>query len=755
MQNEFSLYAQVLVDIHARALDKPFTYGIKQEHAGKIAVGSAVKVNFNNRLIMGFVIDISDKPPVFYGKQFEIKPIEEVAAPDSLWDKEMLDLAGWMQKYYGCSFLDALKVLIPAPVRIKKDGSMPEDPKVKMAVFVAEPEESWDKFEKRSPSQAAGLKFLQEQKTPVKLADAVKQTGLSHTGFSSLAKKNLIEIYEGSPSFQYFHRFPAQVSGEFELTDDQQKVLDDMLGKIHSGKPGVAMLYGVTGSGKTEIYLRIIKQILEEGREAIALIPEISLTPQAIERFRSRFGEEIAILHSRLTGTERRLMWWKIRRKEVRVVLGARSAVFAPLENIGVIVVDEEHDESYKQERDPRYNARQVAVKRAMQHNSLVILGSATPSLESFHYAKQKKYDMYRLPARVGESNLPSIELINLKEDFSNKEKRFGLIGDTLKQEIQDTLNKDEQVILFINRRGYSAFIMCRECGNVLRCPYCDITLTYHKSDGLMKCHYCQYERPAPSICPICQGVKLIMPSLGIQEVEDELAEFFPGVPFIRMDKDTTGEKDAHTKIIREFADGKAKILLGTQMIAKGHDFPGVTLVGVILADVSLYLPDFRSLERTYHVLTQVAGRAGRRNTPGKVIIQTYNPKTPVLQAVARQNYEDFFKWEIDNREALNYPPYARIVNILLTGSNQEAIREYSVNFSDLLRKKQFRSVFIAVLGPAPCPLSRIKNRYRWHITIKTHNVPKTVAVVKAVLARYPNPTDTGFFMDIDPVSLM
>jgi primosomal protein N' (replication factor Y) len=526
-----------------------------------------------------------------------------------------------------------------------------------------------------------------------------------------------------------------------------------MIEKIHSGLPNVAMLYGITGSGKTEIYLRVIRQILEEGREAIALIPEISLTPQAIERFRSRFGEEIAILHSRLTDTERRQMWWKIRNKEVRVVLGARSAVFAPLENIGVIVVDEEHDESYKQERDPRYNARQIAIKRAMEHNALVILGSATPSLESFYFAQQKKYTLFNLPGRVGESNLPAIELVNLKNDF--KEKRFGLIGDTLRKEIQETLQKDEQVILFLNRRGYSAFIMCRECGNVLRCPYCDITLTFHKSDGLLKCHYCHYERPAPSICPFCQGVKLITPSLGIQEVEDELKEFFPEYPFIRMDKDTTGEKDAHTKIIRAFSEGKAKILLGTQMIAKGHDFPGVTLVGVILADVSLYLPDFRSLERTYQVLTQVAGRAGRRNLPGKVIIQTYNPKTPVLQAVSRQNYEEFFKWEIHNRQALNYPPYAHIINLLFTGGNEENIREYSLNFADILRKKQFRSIFIAVLGPAPCPISRIKNRYRWHVTIKTHSVPKSIAVVKGLLERFPNPIDTGFFMDIDPVSLM
>jgi len=750
-EKEYELYAQVLVDVHSRKLDKLFTYGVDKDNAHKIYIGAIVTVPLRNRNVRGYVVDISEFPPSL-PKKVIIKPVKSVADADSLWDREMIDLARWMEHYYGCKFLDALKVMIPAPVREERDGGIPPEPRVKMVVFKDAPDD-WGKFERRAPGQAIALKYLMEKKKPVTFSSAVKESEMSHSIFRAIEKKGFVEIFEGSPSFRYFHEFPSGTTGAFELTDDQRSIYNVLLEKYRSSDVEISLLHGITGSGKTEVYLHLIKKALEDGKEALVLVPEISLTPQAIERFRGRFGEEVAVLHSRLTGVQRRQMWWKIRHKEVRVVLGARSAVFAPLENIGIIVVDEEHDGSYKQEREPRYNARQVAIKRAIHHKALVLLGSATPSMESYYFSMEGRYTFLELPRRIGGSVLPKIEIINLKNDF--EEKRGRIIGDTLTGEMMDVLSRNEQVMLFLNRRGFSAFLLCHECGNVIRCPYCDITLTYHKVGHTMKCHYCDYHRPAPSICPICRGHKLSTPAYGIQKVEEELREYFPGVPYIRMDKDTTRGRDSHHHILSIFAKRGAQILIGTQMIAKGHDFPGVTLVGVVLADVSLYLPDFRSLERTYQVLTQVAGRAGRREARGKVIIQTYNPDTPVLKAVAEQNFREFYNWESENRRVLNYPPFSHVINLLFTGKNETKIREFAVTFSDLLRSKKFKDLFIAILGPAPCPLSRIKSKYRWHVTLKTNKVVKTVALIKAVRQKFPTPSDINMFIDVDPTSLM
>jgi len=752
-EKEFPLYAKVIVDIHAKALDRPFTYGVRKEQAGRIAIGSVVKVSFHNRIVVGYVVDLAEFPPSL-PKHVKIKPIDEIADPRTLWDKEMIDLARWMEHYYGCTFLNAIKVLVPAPVRVKKDGSIPAEPMIKMAIFKSDPGDNWGKLERRAPVQFRALKMLKEQKGAIPLAQASKLADTTGAIFRALEKKGYVDIFEGSPKFKFFHKHPRKPTDDLPLTEDQKHVFEMLMEKYHSPNPEFALLFGITGSGKTEIYLQVIREVLAEGREAIVLVPEISLTPQAVERFRGRFGEEIAVLHSRLTGAERRQMWWKIRRKEVQVVLGARSAVFAPMENIGVIVVDEEHDGSYKQESEPRYHARQIAMIRAMSHNALIIMGSATPSLESYYMAtEKKKYSFLTLDKRIGKSVLPEIQVVNLKKDFAGK--KYCIIGDTLQREMRDVIDRDEQVMLFLNRRGYSGFLLCLECGRVIRCPYCDITLTYHKVGRLLKCHYCDYHREAPSICSFCKGHKIITPSLGIQKVEEEIREQFPGVSYIRMDRDTTKDRDAHHRILASFAGRKAQILLGTQMIAKGHDFPGVTLVGVVLADVSLYLPDFRSLERTYQVLIQVAGRAGRRESAGKVIIQTYNPKTPVIVAVSKQDYDEFYQWESGNRRPLNYPPFAHVINLLFTGKIEEMLREYSLVFADILGMKKFKGLFLAVLGPSPCTLSRIKSRYRWHITLKGMNVFKMVAVIRAVAEKLPPPTDISFNIDVDPISLM
>lgn len=749
---EFPLYVQVCVDIESLKDNKLFSYGVPEDMTEHIYIGVPVKVPFGHRDVVGYVIDVFDFPPPV-PRGVRIKPVIEIIHEESLWNREMIELARWIRDYYSSSLVSALKVLIPGPVRVTKDGDLPAVSRVKKIIPIRDPLKSADELPKRNVAQRRVLEYLAGRKGAVRVTDVVKETMCSYSTLYTLQERGYVDIFDVSPSIKYFHHYPARLGGSLELTEDQSVVFEKLKKLYNSEKAEVALLHGVTGSGKTELYLQVIELALLEGKESLVLVPEISLTPQAIERFRGRFGEEVAVLHSKLTGAERRQMWWKIRDKKVKVVLGARSAVFAPLENIGVIVVDEEHETSYKQEKEPRYHARQVAIKRGLHHNALVILGSATPTLEVYHWAKQGYYHYLELPGRIGQSVMPEVEIVNLKKDIPKKTHR--VIGDTLKKELERVLQQDQQAILFLNRRGFSGFLLCRDCGSVIRCPYCDITLTFHKVERSIKCHYCDYSRPAPDVCPFCSSNRLATPSLGIQKVEEELRELFPGLSYIRMDRDTTTARGSHYRLLKKFANRKASVLMGTQMVAKGLDFPGVTLVGVILADVSLYLPDFRSLERTYQILTQVAGRAGRRKTRGKVIIQTYNPDTPVITAVARQDYDRFFNWEVENRRKLDYPPFSHVINLLFTGKDSEKIREYSLTFGDLLRSRKLKKYFYSVLGPAPCPISRIKSRYRWHVTLKGKKVPPMNTVIKMLLDKYPLPSGVRLSIDVDPVSLM
>ncbi len=752
MKNDFKIYVQVYVDIQKAELNKPFTYGVPGDMANSLFPGCAVKAPFGNRTILGYVTDISPFPPSL-PKNVTIKPIIEVIPTNSLWDREMVELAGWIESYYGTNFVSALKVLVPGPVRVQKDGTLPGIKKIKKVLLKMENPEEKVKLKKRAPAQYKVLEFLKKNPGVIPLSELINATGAPYSSIQGLEKKGYVEVFQESPRLKYFHPYRAGSQTHLKLTADQHKVYEGLLELLETEKMNIALLHGITGSGKTEIYLQLIDQALKSGKEALVLVPEISLTPQAIQRFKSRFSEEIAVLHSRMTPTERRQMWWNIKNKKVRVVLGARSAVFAPLENIGIIVVDEEHESSYKQESEPRYHARQVAIKRAITHDALVILGSATPSLDAYYRVRQGVYHLFELPRRVGQSKLPDIIPVDLKKDYKSKD--HGILGETLKTEMSRIIAKGEQAILFLNRRGFSSFLLCLECGNVIKCPYCDVTLTYHKIGRALKCHHCDYQRPAPDICPFCRGIKIVTPSHGIQKVEEEIDQLFPGIKKIRMDRDTTKGRDAHRFLLEKFARREASVLIGTQMIAKGLDFPGVTLVGVILADISLNMPDFHSLENTYQLLTQVAGRAGRREAPGKVIIQTYNPGTPVIKAVQLQNYEDFFNWELSNREKLNYPPFSHLINIILTGEINERVRDYALLLADVLSNRNLRKNFISVLGPAPCPLSRVKSRYRWHLMLKCRKIPRAVAIVRAVVKKFSVPSGVTFSMDVDPISIM
>ena len=600
MKPSYPLYIQAYVDIKNKNLNKPFTYGVPESVVPFIYIGGVVRVPFGKREILAYVIDVSEFPPALPGK-ITIRPVIEALEAGSLWDKEMLMLARWMEKYYGSSFVASLKSLIPGAVRLDKDGRLPNSRRIKKVLLIKDPVKDLDIISKKAPTQGMILRFLTTRKGAVSVSAITKAVKGSYASISALEKKGYVKIFTDEAPHDYFKSFQCRECSPLPLTEDQQTVFNALERLYNSDKAEVALLHGITGSGKTEIYLQMIEKTLRDGREALVLVPEISLTPQAIERFRGRFSDEVAVLHSGMTEAERRRMWWKIRNREVRVVLGARSAVFAPLENIGIIVVDEEHEHSYKQDHDPRYHARQVAIKRAMSHKALVILGSATPAFETYFRAKEGKYHYLELPRRIGQSVLPEIKIVNLKKDLGKR--KDSIIGDTLRLELENVIKNDAQAILFLNRRGFSAFLLCSECANVIKCPFCDITLTFHKDDFSLKCHYCGYRRPAPNLCPVCNGNKLRPVSFGIQKVEEELKKLFPDVSCIRMDRDTTSGRDAHYKILKKFAGLKRAVLLGTQMVAKGLDFPGVTLVGVVMADVSLHLPDFRSVEHTYQLL--------------------------------------------------------------------------------------------------------------------------------------------------------
>jgi primosomal protein N' (replication factor Y) len=500
------------------------------------------------------------------------------------------------------------------------------------------------------------------------------------------------------------------------LNRAQQHALQQIETKLALPDGVPILLHGVTGSGKTEVYMRAIATVLQQGKTALVLVPEISLTAQAVERFSSRFGAQIAVLHSGLGAGERFDEWRRLSHRQARIAIGARSAVLAPLPNLGLIIVDEEHDTSYKQEEAPRYNARDVAIVRAQQQAAVVVLGSATPALETFYNARQGKYLHLSLPQRVEDKPLPHITLVDQRAHATANER---VISTALRHAIAARLQRREQCLILINRRGFAAYLQCRECGAVPQCAHCSVSLTYHRLGRRLKCHYCDFSQPAPSACPVCQGSVLHFFGIGTQQVEDALQALFPEARLGRMDRDTTRGKAAHERILRAFGDGDVDILVGTQMIAKGHDYPNITLVGVVSADGALAVPDFRAPERLFQLLTQVAGRAGRGTLHGEVLIQTYRPEHDSISCAKQHDFLGFFEQEMQRRQALSYPPYARLAKVLLDGMHAERVQAASQWFVGVLGRHMGAESQIAVLGPSEAPVAKIQNRYRWHILLK------------------------------------
>jgi len=603
-------------------------------------------------------------------------------------------------------------------------------------------------------------------KRPLKLQDALKKENLSASVINSLIKKNILIIQEKEIVRKDSDSFPISEK-EIILNEYQKKAVQEIIEGIDSNNYKAFFLYGITGSGKTQVYIEAIKHVIAKNKSAIVLVPEISLTPQLVQRFRNHFGDSVTVIHSKMSAGERYDSWRLIVEGKYKIVIGARSAIFAPVKDLGIIIVDEEHESSYKQfDMNPRYNGRDTAIMRAFFAKATIVLGSATPSIESFYNAKSGKYKLLELPIRADGATLPEIKVVSISKSITNKD---SVISEELKEKISEKLSLNQKVILLQNHRGFSTIARCLNCGYVEVCDNCNVTLTYHRTKKHLRCHYCGYVKPISELCPKCNGVEKEFSGIGTQKVEEELKKLFPESKILRMDLDTTTRKGSHSKILKDFGEGKADILLGTQMVAKGLDFAKVTLVGVILADVSLHFPDFRATERTVQLLTQVAGRAGRSDLKGEVIIQTYQPSLKCFEFIKTHNFIDYYKNELIERKNLYYPPFGRLILIEFKGVEEQDVVTSANKFMDILKSiyqhllKKVGRDFCKIMGPAPAIISKINNRYRYHIIIKIlKDADPSYKITRFLLEKAISnfeknfeKKDIKFIIDVDPQGLM
>ncbi len=733
---EEASHALVLVEVPLK-VSKGYHYAIPPG-LQDIQLGSQVLVPFGKRQVIGYVLAIEPLPQELKG----IKEIRAVLRVEPVFTPQQLHLAQWLADYCLCPLWNALQTVVGPEIQNKGN-----------------------KMEKRYYPNVS----LED--TPIG-ARAIKQRkvwevisaspGLSKKELASLSRAS-VGVIDAMVAKGYLwttespvwrNPYPLTVSEDKVplLHQEQVKALQQIDELLVGPLPKVVLLHGVTGSGKTEVYLQTIERVLEDGREALCLVPEISLTPQMILAFQARFGTRVAVLHSRLSEGERYDEWCRIRDGVAPVVLGTRSAVFAPLQNPGVILLDEEHDPSYKQDETPRYHARDVALKLAGLHNALVVFGSATPSLESYSRAlPDGPYAFIAMGNRVAGRDLPPVKIVDMCQE--GKQGNLGIFSQDLLKAMAERLQRKEQIILFLNRRGYSTYVVCRDCGLVLKCPHCDISLTYHAS-GRLQCHYCNYSLSFHGICPDCGEQHVGYFGTGTQKVEEEIRLYFPGVSILRMDGDTTTRKGSHGEILRAFREQEASILLGTQMVTKGLDLPGVTLVGVINADISLHMPDFRAAERTFQLLTQVSGRAGRGEAKGEVLVQTFSPAHYSIQLAACHDYPVFFEHEMKIRKMMQYPPFVRLARLLFWGHEEEVVNDLAQKAASLLELESSDDLWI--VGPAPAPLTKVKDRYRYHILVKSRKgsiLRKALQRVQQGMGR--KNSKVSFVMDMDPQNLM
>ncbi|HKN83123.1 MAG TPA: primosomal protein N', partial [Pyrinomonadaceae bacterium] len=653
--------------------------------------------------------------------------------------------------YYACPLGEVIKAALPPGMTPKGRGASFIKPKVRRFVRLLGSDE-----QKLTDAQRRVVSTLEKVDGPMALQSLIQTAAVSASTVSTLEKKGHVEIYVDEIRRDPFSQ-PSKfrTNGVHTLTAAQKSVLTQIEQQMNSGAYAAFLLHGVTGSGKTEIYMRAMQQALNLGRSAMMLVPEIALTPVFSRQLRARFGDQVAIFHSSLQKGERFDEWTRVRNGEARVVIGTRSAVFAPIKNPGLIVVDEEHESSYRQQESPYYNARDVAVVRAQKELATVVLGSATPSLESFHNARRGKYHLLTLPERIAARPMAAAKIIDMRTVFARHGKPR-VFSDELLEAIRETRARHEQSIILLNRRGYSSFILCRSCGETIQCPNCDVTLTYHRSERVIVCHYCNHRAAVPRVCPACGKKYIYYVGEGTEQIEEMLKLLFPELRVARIDRDTTARRKVFEQSLADFSAGRIDTLVGTQMLAKGHDFPNVTLVGVVSVDAGLALPDFRSAERTFQVITQVAGRAGRGDRPGRVLIQTYHPYHYALRHACAQDYEGFHDEEIRYRQNHSYPPFVALASLLIHGKDLGRVR------SDSLELRRQLDVANAdrkcrILGPAPAPLSRLKGEHRFQILIKARSRRSLREVADAALKSLSesgiNPRSIN--LEIDPVSIM
>lgn len=724
-------FVEVLIDSIPLADPKPYTYRVPPEFEDAVTVGTAVAVPFGGRKrVGGFVVACHDRDP-----EAALKPIlgvlGDMAVPESLYA-----LFEWVAETAICSFAQVWTTAVPRGTLARK-----AQPKTQWVVRALAPPEAL------SARQREILEVLRASGGVLTLVELVKRAGTSPAAVKTMAKHGAVTLAQ-----ERIWRAPplpdAQQAEPLVLNDAQREAVR----AIADGEPGDAfLLFGVTGSGKTEVYLQAIAQTLEAGKSAIMLVPEIALTPQTVARFRGRFGDRLALMHSTLSDGERFDEWQRLRDGEACVAVGARSAVFAPLPNLGLIILDEEHEGSYKQDTAPRYHARSVAFKRAALEGAKLILGSATPSVETFYRASQGEIRRLDLPHRVSGRSLPPVELVDMREELKAGNRK--IFSRSLLSALQEHLARGEQAILLMNRRGYASFVLCRSCGEAVSCPNCSVSLTYHKDHELLRCHTCNFAAAYPQRCPDCRSPFIKHFGAGTQQVAEAAGLLLPEARILRLDRDTTTRKDSHRRILEAFAKGEANVLIGTQMVAKGLDLPRVSLVGVVAADVALNLPDFRAAERTFQLVTQVAGRAGRGDLPGRVIVQSYATEHASLIFAQHHDYAGFYAREIADREALRYPPFQRLVNVVFSAESQQAAWAAAEAAATSLREHEG----LTVLGPAESAIAQIRGRYRVQVLLKAPDPDPVRHALRDALrpGKLPRASGLRIAVDVDPVSLL
>ena len=733
-----NLYAEIILNSEALEIDRPFTYKIPVELEDRIQKGQIVKVPFGmgNKTSEGFVLSIKGEDEVDIS--FRVKKIHSIITDEPVIDSDNIKLIDFLREKYLCKYIDAFRLLIP--VGIMKGA---KNKSKKVIVFKSDDLSCIKKPE----GYMDIINFLKDNSGKYTKSELINNNSISQYKLNSLIEKGLLAVEEETV-FRYNSR-TYNVDSEKELTLEQKKVLYE----YNNSNNKLFLLKGVTGSGKTEVYMRMVEEAIKRNKSAIVLVPEISLTPQMIERFKGRFGRDVALFHSKLSDGERFDEWFRVKEGKAKLVVGARSAIFLPVKDLGLIIIDEEHENTYKSDQNPKYQTKEVAEFLSEQKGCKVVLGSATPTIETYYRSLVGELDLLELNSRVDNKDMPPMKIVDMRNELRSG--NMSLFSRELFADIQDKLSKGEQIILFLNRRGFSTFVSCRSCGYLFKCEECDISMTYHRN-GLLVCHYCGKSKRTPQKCPKCDSKYVKFFGAGTQRVEEEVKKYFKDVKVLRMDVDTTRSKDAYENIYNTFKEGKADILIGTQMISKGLDFKNVTLVGVLAADMSINLPDYRAAERTFQIITQVAGRAGRGEKQGKVIIQTYNPDHYSLEYAINYDYEGFYEKEFTVRALMKYPPFGKILLINGISKKEDLLKNFMHKISNVIKPVVEKEIDVDILGPIPCLIAKVKENYRWQIVIKGEFNSEFAKKIKELLYDESKNVynDIRISMDINPNNL-